>query len=133
MNSRDIDILEHIICYCDDIEETNKHFGNSFEVLESNRVYKNALTMCILQIGELAGHLSEEFKIAYPNMPWSDLRKMRDLAAHHYIKFDEDTLWETIVEDIPVLREYCEKVISQQAGLEQEALPEQDEGPKMTF
>ena len=112
MNSRDISILKHMIRYCKDVDETIAHFGNSLIKLKEDRIYKNALTMCIMQIGELAGHLSEDFKTAYPTMPWRDMRRMRDLAAHHYIKFDGDTLWETATEDIPLLLEYCIKIIN---------------------
>ena len=49
-NERDIDILERIINYCNEIDEANEQFGKDLEVLKSNSVYKNAVAMCILQI-----------------------------------------------------------------------------------
>jgi uncharacterized protein with HEPN domain len=111
MNERDKSILLHIIRYCAEIDDANNQFGNSIEILRTNSVYKNALSMCILQIGELVILLSDEFKTKYDEMPWRDIKNMRNIAAHQYHKFDLDTLWETITEDIPSLRQYCDFVI----------------------
>ena len=86
MNERDKSVLEHIIRYCNEINDANDQFGNSLVVLKANSVYKNAVSMCILQIGELVTLLSEELKIQYDEMPWHDIKGMRNIAAHQYHK-----------------------------------------------
>ena len=91
--------------------EARKRFGDSFKSLQSDTLYRNAVSMCILQIGELSSHLSTDFKMVYNEMPWRDIRGMRNIAAHHYGKFDVKKLWETITSDIPALSEYCEKIL----------------------
>ena len=112
MNSnRDIDILKKILKYCVEIDEANDDFGNSIEILNAKSSYKNAVAMCVLQIGELTNHLSDNFKNTYSDMPWQDIRRMRNIAAHHYGSFDIGILWNTITDDIPALREYCEDII----------------------
>ena len=88
MNNRNIDIIEHIIRYCGEIREARERFGDSFESLQSDTLYKNAVAMSILQIGELSARLSDDFKSAYNEMPWRDIKNMRNIAAHHYSKFD---------------------------------------------
>jgi len=113
MNNRNSDLLERIIRYCDEIDEAKNHFGDSFEKLEPNAVYKNAVSMCILQIGELTTLLSDDFKAKYDEMPWQDIKAMRNIAAHRYGTFDMTKLWETISEDIPALRGYCEKALKE--------------------
>lgn len=113
MNDRNIDILKRIINYCNEIEEAMTLFGTSFESLESSRIYRNAVSMCILQIGELTVHLSDDFKADYSEMPWQDIKDMRNIAAHHYGTFDTVKLWETITADIPSLQDYCEKALSE--------------------
>ena len=112
-DSRNIEILKKIIKYCDEIDEANKDFGNSVEMLKNKSSYKNAVAMCILQIGELTAHLPDNFKAAYHDMPWQDIKRMRNIAAHHYGNFDIETLWDTIETDIPVLRDYCDKIIKE--------------------
>jgi uncharacterized protein with HEPN domain len=73
---RDRSILQKIARYCDDIAEYSERFGKSLEALKSDRAYKDAAAMCILQIGELAGHLSDGFKITHPEMPWRLMKSM---------------------------------------------------------
>jgi len=113
-DDRNIYILGKIIKYCDEIYQANEDFGNSFEILKIKPTYKNATAMCILQIGELITHLTDDFKSTYSDMPWSEIKKMRNIAAHHYGSFDLETLWDTITNDIPVLRDYCEEIIKNQ-------------------
>ena len=110
---RDIDVLMKIIDYCDEIYETVELFGEFFEIMSSNKTYRNATAMCVLQIGELTIHLSDDFKAVYSEMPWQDMKNMRNMAAHGYGKFNLEKLWETIIEDIPALREYCNQIIQQ--------------------
>ena len=35
----------------------------------------------------------------------------RNIAAHHYGSFDIELLWDTIQNDIPSLREYCNETM----------------------
>ena len=111
MINRNIELLERIIKYCNEIDETMNHFGISFENLEPNVIYKNAVSMCILQIGELTTLLSDDFKTQYSEMPWNDIKAMRNIAAHRYGTFDLAKLWETLTDDIPALHKYCIKVL----------------------
>lgn len=44
------------------------------EKFMQSSTYRNAVTMPILQIGELANRLSDEFKRSYPEIPWNEIR-----------------------------------------------------------
>jgi len=67
--------------------------------------------MCILQIGELVGHLSDNVTVKYSEMPWKQIKGIRNVAAHGYEEFDVDILWQTLKSDLPSLRDYCGKII----------------------
>lgn len=110
-SERDRSILEHIISYCRDIEDTVERFGNSFEVFSGDKIYRNACAMCILQIGELGGHLSQEFRSSHPQMPWSEIKGMRNVMAHAYGSLSIQTTWEAIEDDIPALKNFCTTVL----------------------
>jgi len=110
-SERDESILRHIVRYCDEITEAISRHGLTLEKVASDNVYKNALAMSILQIGELVNVLSESFRADNNDMPWREIKRMRDKAAHHYGAFDTNTLWETVTEDIPPLKAYCESCI----------------------
>ncbi len=75
--------------------------------------YYNAVSMAELQIGELTGHLSDEFKEKHnTEIPWKDMRAMRNRFAHEYIGMDKSFVWEVVVNDIPVLKAFCEKQLA---------------------
>ena len=62
--NRDRDIVEHILRYCNQVETAHLDFGRSKDRFVESSTYQNAVSMCILQIGELAGKLSEEARAA---------------------------------------------------------------------
>ena len=109
---RDSSILKHIIKYCDEIIEAIDKHSLTRDSLSDDNVYKNALSMGILQIGELVNVLSKEFRTAHDTIPWSEIKRMRDKAAHHYWTFELDILWETVTEDVEPLKNYCENCLN---------------------
>ena len=131
MNNRNIDVLEHMVRYCDEIKETQAHFGDSLESLQSSAIYRNAVAMCIIQIGELSSHLSEDFKTAYSEIPWQKIKGMRNIAAHHYGKFDTAILYKTITERMPELHRFCDETLRRQLLLTQEAEPFEEPGESL--
>ena len=113
---RNISILEHIIAYCDQIEETIRRFGQDYDVFSSDAIYRNAAALCILQIGELANHLSEEFKQQHNQIPWNEMRGIRNLMAHQYHSVDFEIIWDTSRSDIPAFRAFCKDYLEKDNG-----------------
>ena len=108
---RDRGILEHIICYCNQIEQTILRFGNEYAVFSGDPIYRNAVALCILQIGELVGKLSEAFRVHHAEIPWRQIKAMRNIVAHSYGTVDSETTWEVIQDDIPRLKAFCQHVL----------------------
>ena len=109
IGDRDRSILEHMIKYCVEIEEFINRFGDNIEMFETDKAYRGACALDILQIGELSANLTDEFKQQTTEMPWRDIKSMRNVVAHGYGTLDIDTTWETIKEDIPTLKAFCLK------------------------
>ncbi|MBC8560775.1 HepT-like ribonuclease domain-containing protein [Fumia xinanensis] len=103
-----IDILNRILKYCENIEKLIERFGKDYTIFQNDLAYKDAISMNILQIGELSGHLSEEYRIATKDrMPWKSIKSMRNFFAHSYGQMDLSVIWSTAVEDIPKLKAFC--------------------------
>lgn len=117
MNGRDEIILAKIIRYAEEIKNTIKRFSLSRDSFAEDYVAKNAIAMCILQIGELSGHLTEAFKTEHSHIPWRDIKAMRNIAAHNYGEIDIDILWETALYDIPELAQFCISVLNKEMPL----------------
>ena len=93
---RNADVLLDIISYCNDIQEAAQRFGEDYAVFKQDSVYKNATALCVLQIGELTTHLTDDFKQTYTGIPWTQIKALCNLIAHNYGKIDDESLWETI-------------------------------------
>ena len=109
---RDLRILSHIVSYCGQIEMAVEQFGRDYAVFSSNPVYRNAVALCILQIGELVNSLSDNFKSLHHEMPWHQIVAFRNIVSHDYGKVDHAIMWTTITEDIPALKAFCSEQLS---------------------
>ena len=109
MKNNDILVLKKIIKYCKDVELLVEKYDNSFEAYVRDISFQYSANMCIIQIGELVGRLSEDFIESNKDIPWSSIKAMRNLHAHDYDNIDLDIVWTTLLEDIPELKIQIEK------------------------
>lgn len=106
--NRDRDIIEHILRYCSQVEAAHQDFGHSKDRFAESTTYQNAVSMCILQIGELVGKLTDAFKADYIEIPWHKIRGMRNYVAHEYGSIDFEIVWFAATKSIPELKVFCE-------------------------
>lgn len=110
MLSPDLQRLKHIRDYCTEIEKTIGRYGDSFEVFDQDADYQRSISFSILQIGELSGGLSAEYRQSTADrIQWGPIKGMRNLVAHSYGNMSRDIIWETAITDIPVLKQFCEE------------------------
>lgn len=109
---RDQNILPHMLIYCDQVDAAIERFGNDYILFSTDQIFQNAFAMCLLQIGELSGHLTEEFKMAHSQQPWRQIKGLRNIIAHHYGAIDAETTWEIIQDDLPSLRSFCQNTLA---------------------
>ena len=108
MMSPDLQRIQHIKEYCIAIGKTIERYGNSFEVYAADADFQRSVSFSILQIGELSGGLSAEYRQATANrVQWGPMKAMRNLVAHSYGSMSRDIIWETATTDIPVLKAFC--------------------------
>lgn len=117
MKDKDRLILSKILEYCDEIEETHLFFSNDRGLFCDKKrgfLYRNAVNMPILQIGELAKNLTEDFKKTHADIPWKSVTGIRDIFAHHYGSIDFEQTWKTSTVSIATLKIYLLKVRNEQ-------------------
>lgn len=104
---RDKNVLAHIMQYCDQIAEAVDLFGDDYRIFSSSNTYRNACCLCLLQIGELVGALSESFTAGHTDIPWKQIKGFRNIVAHAYGTVEPAVVWDIISNDIPELKSYC--------------------------
>ena len=112
---RNASILEHIISYCDQIQQTVERFGDDYALFESDPIYRNATALCILQIGELVGMLTDDFR---GRTSFCTLAADQGYAEYRCPQLRlccPETTWEIITGDIPDLNRYCQAILENNA------------------
>ena len=107
-----MDRLTNMRIFCKDIVGFIERFGDNYQTFITDRAYYNAVSMGIMQIGELANGLTKEFREkTKEQMQWEMIRGMRNWLAHGYINMSEEIIWETATKDIPAVLEFCDEII----------------------
>lgn len=83
----------------------------SVEDFEANNDKSKAALFDLLQIGELANNLSEEFTQKMTDIPWNNVYNLRNRIVHGYASVDYEIIWETIKYNIPYLIKKLEKAL----------------------
>lgn len=119
-------VLQKMIWYCDKISQILEKHHFSREDFENDMEFQFASGMCIIQIGELVTRLDDDFVKKYSDIPWRQIKGMRNIYAHDYDIIDRDTVWEAMIEEIPELRNKLQMILCH--GNKEEIMQEESAG-----
>ncbi len=104
--------LRHILDCLHRIKEyTKKMRYNDFM---NNALVQAGVIREIEIIGEASKRLSKEIKEKYPDIPWKKMAGMRDKVIHDYFGVDLDAVWDTVENDIPMLKNKIGSIIAKE-------------------
>ena len=72
----------------------------------------DAVSRCFGIIGEAATHVPREIVESHPEIPWAEMRGMRNIVVHEYFGVTSETLWKTAREDLPTLIEPLRRLLA---------------------
>jgi uncharacterized protein with HEPN domain len=78
----------------------------------SNKMLQMAVERGFQILGEAARRVSEPFKIAHPEIPWSAIVGHRNVIVHDYADLSPKRIWEVIEDDLPGLAQDLERLVS---------------------
>ena len=73
------------------------------ESLAADRQRRDALLWNFTVLGEAAAQLPDDFKAAYPEIPWQQPSRLRNRIVHGYWSIDLDILITTAAEYLPAM------------------------------
>ena len=57
---------------------------------------KRAVSMAVINVGELVKNISEELRQEYTYIPWKAMAGIRDIAAHRYLTLRMEDVYNTM-------------------------------------
>jgi uncharacterized protein with HEPN domain len=90
--------------------------GQGEEKLASDRALRDAVLYNFVIIGEAARLVPEGIEARHPEVPWNDMRDMRNWVAHGYHDVDLQIVWQTIRDDLPDLIRNLKDLLATETG-----------------
>lgn len=110
-NKRDLFRLEHIIDCCDKIETLTKQL-EGFSDFSMRWIEQDAMIRNFEIIGEAAKNITDKTSQKYPEIEWNKIKGMRNLIVHEYFGISLEAIWETAINNVPILKVQIQKIIS---------------------
>ena len=105
---RDADRIAHLKQAIADAKESIA--GITKEQFLQNKDKMAAAERYILIVGEASHMISADFKASHPEIPWQDMRDMRNIIAHEYMNVDYNEVWNAVTRDFDELKKFIDRL-----------------------
>ena len=96
----------------DAIIKIEKYIGQkSFEEFVADDLVYDAVMRQLTILGEAANSVSKGIREQYPDVSWFEIVGLRNRLMHEYSNVEDDIVWGTFVNDLPVLKQQLEKML----------------------
>ena len=88
---------------------TYERFANAWQL-------RRAVERSIEIVGEAASHVSTEYRLLHPEIPWNAIVAQRNILAHGYGDIRDDAIWRVATIRIPELLELLSPLLDGDEG-----------------
>ncbi|MDR0334299.1 MAG: DUF86 domain-containing protein, partial [Methanomassiliicoccaceae archaeon] len=104
-SDRDIENLQTVVKFCEDIESLVERHGSGENDFEENISLQYSCVYALIQIGEHVKRLSSDLRGRWPDIKRKNIINMRDFVVHNYARIGVPILRTTVLADVPDLKE----------------------------
>lgn len=101
--------ITHIFNACTSIQLQLKNVTK--EEFDNSEILQGFVERKLEIIGEATKNIPNEFKGKHTQIPWKEMAGMRDILIHQYTEVDEEIVWKTITQKIPLLKKETESIL----------------------
>jgi len=95
------------------IEEIREFIKDiTFDEFQGDRKTVRAVLYNLAVIGEAVRDIPPELEASHPEIPWDDVRGMRNVVIHEYFQVSLSIIWQTIQEDLASLETSLRELIN---------------------
>lgn len=104
--------LSHIV---EAVEKIQSYVaGMSLEEFLTDTRTSDAVLRNLEIVGEAARLVPEEVTTRHQQVPWAEMRALRNIVAHEYDRVDLRIIWEAVHHDLPPLVPLVQEVLSEE-------------------
>lgn len=85
--------------------------GINKENFLENLMMQDAIMHQIEIIGEASNSISDDFQEKHSQLPWSQMRAIRNRIVHDYRGVNLHIIWDTVQNDLPALKEMILRIM----------------------
>lgn len=86
------------------VERIERYAAKGRDAFERDELIQVWIVHHLQLVGEAARALSEDFRAAHPEIPWSQIVGMRNILVHNYFGIDTEIVWAAVERDLPALK-----------------------------
>jgi uncharacterized protein with HEPN domain len=87
--------------------------GLTQEQLAGNPLVLHAIAWNLTILGEAARHVPDDITNSNPDIPWAQIRGMRNHIVHGYDRIDLEILWNVATAELPPLVPSLERIVQE--------------------
>ena len=87
--------------------------GVSQEQFSTDERTARAVSMTLINIGELVKNITQDLKDAHREIPWRAIAGMRDVTAHKYQTLRKEDVYSTCMQDLPSFEKQIRMLLSE--------------------
>ena len=87
--------------------------GTSYKAFCADEKTAFAVVTCFSMIGEAARLIPQDIRSDNPEVPWSQMTRMRNVLVHEYDRIDMEVIWSTIKDDLPAVLQQLRELLGQ--------------------
>ena len=120
-DKNNIELLYKSLGHLEVILKMTRDINNYNEFCE-NPLIKDITLLHLGQIGELCKRFTNEFKIKNNNIDYRAIAGLRNIAVHDYSGINYNEIYNTIKNDVPVLKENYKSILLDNYKIDEEKL-----------
>jgi uncharacterized protein with HEPN domain len=97
-----LECIEHITTYTQDMTQSE---------FQADQKTIDAVLRNLEIIGEAARHIPEAITRKYPDIPWEEMRAIRNIVIHEYFGVNLNIIWHTTQVNLPSIVDKLEEIL----------------------
>jgi uncharacterized protein with HEPN domain len=85
--------------------------GVSKDTFFDHLMMQDAVMYQIEIIGEASNHISDKFQGEHPELPWMEMRAIRNKIVHDYRGIELEIIWDTVKNNLPGLKTQVKRLL----------------------